>query len=173
MPVPTNLRSAVADIVDDAIALVSISPLAKGVRLTTRLADDATCVSVDRIQIQQVLFNLMRNAIEAMEGCPQRALTLASQRAAVDMVEVSVADTGPGMLDDVLQNLFQPFVTTKPSGMGMGLSICRSIVEGHGGRLTVESHAGRGTVFRLTLPKETCARTTAPGIPRREPGLDI
>ena len=65
---PTTKSEALADIVDDAIALVSISPLAKGVRLTTRLADDATCVSVDRIQIQQVLFNLMRNAIEAMEG---------------------------------------------------------------------------------------------------------
>jgi two-component system sensor kinase FixL len=156
--VPTTQAENLAEIIDESIALTSIGPAAKGVSFATRLADRDTRVLVDRIQIQQVLFNLMRNAVEAMEGQPLRALSVTSVPKGDGMIEVSVADTGPGLHDEVLSNLFKPFVTTKANGMGVGLSICRSIVEGHGGHLTVDTDAGAGTVFRLTLLQESLGK---------------
>ena len=161
---PTMQREDLSGLVTGAIELVSISPAAKGVSIKTHLADDNAPVMVDRVQIQQVLFNLMRNSLEAMQGRPYRALTVASRPEAAGMVEVSVADTGPGLPEAVRGKLFQPFVTTKSDGMGMGLSICRSIVEGHGGRLAVESRSGQGTVFRFTLRSDSCDRTGRPAI---------
>jgi two-component system sensor kinase FixL len=106
---------------------------------------------IDKIQIQQVLLNLMRNAVEAMAGSARRELSITTVRAG-DMVEISVADTGPGLPESVRARLFQPFVTTKSSGMGVGLSVCRTIVEAHGGELRVEDGAGGGTVFLFTVP---------------------
>jgi len=102
--------------------------------------------------VQQVLFNLMRNAVDAMAGLPRRELTLATV-AAGDMVEVSVADSGPGLPEQVRTRLFQPFVTTKPSGMGVGLSICHAIIEAHGGELRAATIPGEGTTFRFTVPR--------------------
>jgi len=103
------------------------------------------------VQIQQVLLNLMRNAIEAMEDSPKRELVIAAAVAEGDMLEVSVADTGPGIAPEVSAQLFQPFFTTKPHGMGVGLSISRTIVEAHGGQIAVAPNPGGGTVFRFTL----------------------
>lgn len=143
-------------IVREAIELASLSPAAKGVVIKAQLADDAARVRANRVQIQQVLFNLMRNAIEAMEGRADRSLTIASGAAVQGMVEVSVADTGPGLPDEVRRKLFQPFVTTKPQGMGIGLSLCRSIIEAHHGRLEAESSPRRGTIFRFTLRCGSC-----------------
>jgi len=98
-----------------------------------------------------VLVNLIRNAAEAMEGSPRREITLVTAPHEVGLIEVSVADTGFGMAEDIAGRLFQPFVTTKPDGMGVGLSICRTIVEAHGGHIRAEASPEGGTVFRFTL----------------------
>jgi two-component system sensor kinase FixL len=109
-------------------------------------------VSIDRVQIQQVLINLMKNAVEAMENSERRELTVSVGNIAPELVQVSVADTGLGISEDMAEKLFQPFVTTKATGMGMGLSICRGIIEAHGGRLWVEPNPGGGAVFCFNIP---------------------
>jgi two-component system, LuxR family, sensor kinase FixL len=111
----------------------------------------------DRVQIQQVLLNLIRNAMEAMEDCEVRELSVGT---VVDdtNVLISVADTGSGIPPEIEAKLFQPFVTTKPEGMGIGLSVCRTIVEAHGGRLWIESNEGGGSVFRFSLPADMATR---------------
>jgi two-component system sensor kinase FixL len=130
------------------LALIGVG---QGLKLDIRVDDSATEAVIDKIQIQQVLLNLMRNAVEAMAGSARRELSITTVRAG-DMVEISVADTGPGLPESVRARLFQPFVTTKSSGMGVGLSVCRTIVEAHGGELRVEDGAGGGTVFLFTVP---------------------
>ena len=109
-------------------------------------------VTGDRVQLQQVLVNLLLNAAQAMAGRdPPRQLVVTAQR--VDQhVEITVYDTGPGIAEPDIERLFKPFFTTKPNGMGMGLAICRTTVESHGGQLTVESRLGQGASFRITLP---------------------
>jgi len=107
---------------------------------------------MDKLQIQQVVVNLVRNAIEAMEGSKRRELTISVARTEDGAVGISVIDTGPGIAPDIADRLFQPFVTTKAQGMGVGLSICRSIVEAHGGRLWAEANPEGGSIFRFTLP---------------------
>jgi two-component system sensor kinase FixL len=97
------------------------------------------------------VLNLMRNAIDAMEDSPKRELIVAARPAEDDMVNVSVSDTGPGIAPEIAEHLFQPFMTTKATGMGVGLSISRTIVESHGGRIWAEPHKGGGTVFHFTL----------------------
>ncbi len=113
--------------------------------------DPAAEVLADKVQIQQVLINLMRNAMEAMAGSERRDLTVRSALIVDDMVEVRVTDTGPGIAPEIADHLFQPFFTTKIHGMGVGLSICRTIVEAHEGRISVEPNPDGGTVFRFTL----------------------
>jgi two-component system sensor kinase FixL len=108
-------------------------------------------VLVEKVQIQQVLLNLMRNAIEAMQGCARKELVVATSLKEQDIVEVSVADTGGGLSSEIADRLFQPFVTTKPAGMGVGLSISKRIVEAHGGKMWAEPNPQGGTVFRFTL----------------------
>jgi two-component system, LuxR family, sensor kinase FixL len=108
-------------------------------------------VLVDRIQIQQVILNLVRNAIEAMQDVEQRELEVSTRWIDPETVEIAVKDTGPGIAPEIAENLFQPFMTTKPHGMGVGLSISRTIVEAHGGRLWAEPNPVGGTIFHLTL----------------------
>jgi two-component system sensor kinase FixL len=108
-------------------------------------------VLADRVQIQQVVLNLIRNAIDAMGESARRDLGISVTAGEPGMVLVSVADTGPGVSLDVEGQLFQPFVTTKPEGMGVGLSISRTIVESHGGRIWVEPTPGGGATFRFSL----------------------
>jgi two-component system sensor kinase FixL len=103
------------------------------------------------VQVQQVLLNLMRNAVEAMRDSDRRELLLSSTRQPDNMVEVAVADTGPGIAAEIASQLFQPFVTTKRTGMGVGLSISRTIIDAHGGRIWCEPNPNGGTVFRFTL----------------------
>jgi len=109
-------------------------------------------VLIDKVQIQQVVVNLMRNAIEAMEVSDRRELTVSTELAEDGVITISVADSGPGIAPELADRLFQPFVTTKAQGMGVGLSICRSIVEAHSGRLWVEANPEGGTIFRFTVP---------------------
>lgn len=138
-------------VIEEACALALIGAAAQQIALQLYFDDTTPRVSIDKIQIQQVLVNLIRNAVEAMVDATQRILTIASAPAADDGVLISVSDTGPGIAADVRNRLFQPFVTSKPNGMGVGLSICRSIVEAHGGRLWAEDSPGGGAMFRLTV----------------------
>lgn len=121
------------------------------VNLSIAIDPAAQTVMIDRVQVQQVLLNLMRNAVEAMEDAPLQRLTVGARQIG-ERALVAVADSGPGLSDEVQARLFQPFVTTKADGLGVGLSICRTIVEAHGGQLTVTSLPGEGTTFSFSLP---------------------
>lgn len=138
-------------LIDDASSLALVGAREADVRVSYDLDPAAELVLTDRIQIEQVLLNLMRNAVEAMHGAPRRELHVATKARRDGMMEVGVIDTGPGLAPEVSGQLFQPFVTTKKHGMGVGLSICRTIVESHGGHIWAESPPGGGTAFRFTL----------------------
>ncbi|WP_262268375.1 PAS domain-containing sensor histidine kinase [Microvirga yunnanensis] len=139
-------------LIEEASALALVGAKEKGVRVAYRLDPDAQLVLADRIQIQQVLLNLIRNAIEAMQDATRRELTIATGSLPQDgLIAISVEDTGTGIAPEVAAQLFQPFMTTKKHGMGVGLSICRTIVEAHGGKISVVSEPGQGTTFRFTL----------------------
>jgi PAS domain S-box-containing protein len=135
-----------------ALALNSIAPMA--VRLRFGFDDAARSVLVNRVQIQQVMVNLIRNAAEAMADQESREVTLATKALDDGTIEVAIADIGPGIPGDIAARLFEPFVSTKHDGMGLGLSISRSIIEAHDGRLIAEPNPGGGTIFRFTLPSE-------------------
>src|SRR5271169_2485379 len=140
-------------LVEEALALALVGARQRGVRVSLEFDHTLPPVLVDHVQIQQVVLNLVRNAIEAMEQVQRRELTIGTRRVPEQgMVEVIVCDTGPGIAPDLAERLFQPFVTTKATGMGLGLSICREIVEAHHGRLTTAPAPSGGAVFRVTLP---------------------
>jgi two-component system, LuxR family, sensor kinase FixL len=138
-------------LIEEASALALVGAKEHGVRVRFHLHPSIALVLADKVQIQQVILNLIRNAIEAMETTNRRELVISTSHAEDEMVAVSVADTGSGIAPERVSQLFQPFVTTKPQGMGVGLSISRTIVEAHGGRLWCEPNPGGGTVFRFTL----------------------
>lgn len=139
------------EIIEEACALALVGAKEDGIRTTVTRNQDIPPVVVDRIQIQQVLINLIRNAIDAMRGAAHRDLVI--EALLVDgMVQVRVADTGAGVSTAALPDLFKPFVTTKETGMGVGLSISRTIAEAHGGRLHYEANPSGGAIFVLTLP---------------------
>jgi two-component system sensor kinase FixL len=141
----------VAKMVEEASALALVGAKEHDVKVHLTVDAKPRHVVVDKIQIQQVLLNLLRNAVEAMEGSARRELEIAAAPRG-DVIEFAVVDTGPGLAPEVEAQLFQPFVTTKRHGMGIGLSICRTIVEAHGGRLWSEPTPGGGVTFRFTLP---------------------
>ena len=140
-----------SQVIEEAIALTRASVRDRGLTLTVETDPPGVRVEIDKIQVQQVLFNLQRNAIEAMQDQPRRELVVATTLVQGGMVEISVADTGPGLVAEVRAKLFQPFVTTKVHGMGVGLSVCQAIVESHGGRLWADDNPRRGTIFRFTV----------------------
>ena len=142
---------SLATLVEDASELALIGAREKGVEASFRLDPGADSVLVDRIQIQQVLINLMRNAIEAMAGWPRRSLTVSTVPDEPGFVRVIVADTGPGVQPEIAENLFRAFHSTKLTGMGLGLSICRTIVEANGGRIWMEPALDGGARFIFTL----------------------
>jgi two-component system, LuxR family, sensor kinase FixL len=142
----------VKKLVEEASALALVGAKDSGVRVHFDLSPGADFVLADKVQVQQVLLNLIRNAIEAMAGCERRDLLVATARAPDNMVEISVADTGTGISSEISAQLFQPFVTTKANGTGVGLSISRTIVEAHGGSISPRPNGGGGTVFSFTLP---------------------
>lgn len=141
---------APAVLIQDAVAL--IGPLDSGVTLIAAANSDLPEVVVDRIQIQQVLVNLIRNALEAMQGCAVRRLIVTAVTLPCGQVEFSLTDTGRGLPAEVAAKLFQPFVSTKKDGMGVGLSICRSIIAEHRGSISAEPNPPGGTIFRFRLP---------------------
>jgi two-component system, LuxR family, sensor kinase FixL len=141
----------VKKLVEEASALGLVGAKDQAIRVRFDFDPSVELVLADKIQIQQILLNLMRNSVEAMQGSARRELRLSVVREDNDMVQVSVADTGSGLAPEVASQLFQPFVTTKQHGMGVGLSICRTIAESHGGKIWVEANPGGGTVFRFTL----------------------
>ncbi|HET9459202.1 MAG TPA: PAS domain S-box protein [Sphingomicrobium sp.] len=138
-------------LVGEANALALVGSREHGIDVQIDLDPKAGEVFVDRIQVQQVLINLIRNAIDAMVESPRRCLRISTLKQD-GMVKVSVSDTGTGINEPIAEQLFQPFVTSKKAGMGIGLSICRTIVEAHGGRIWFEAGADGGTAFSFTLP---------------------
>jgi two-component system sensor kinase FixL len=141
----------ISKLVEEASALALVGAKEEGVKTLFRFESHTDTVLVEKVQIQQVLLNLMRNAIEAMHDCERKELLVATAAVDGDMIEVRVADTGQGLSETIADRLFQPFVTTKPAGMGVGLSISKRIIEAHGGRMWAEPNPGGGTVFRFTL----------------------
>jgi two-component system, LuxR family, sensor kinase FixL len=148
-------------LIEEAAALALVGARERGIQVAFRFDPELPTVLVDRIQIQQVLFNLIRNAVEAMtavalpsEGPAPHTNELVVTAASVgpEAVEVTISDTGPGFAPEVAARLFEAFVSTKPGGMGMGLAICRSIIEAHDGTLWAELNPGGGAVFRFVLP---------------------
>ena len=142
---------SVRKLVEEASALALVGAKDLGVRVRFVFDPTIDLVLADKVQVQQVLLNLIRNAIEAMEESQNRELVISTRPAADDMLAISVADTGHGIAPDMTAQLFQPFVTTKRHGMGVGLSISRTIVEAHGGQIDVEPNPVGGTVFCFTL----------------------
>src|SRR6266699_3424420 len=142
---------SITKLVEEASALALVGAKERGVRVTFRLDPRADLVLADKVQVQQVLINLMRNAIDAMEESHRRELIIATNADDEEMVAISVADTGTGVAPEVAEQLFQPFVTTKRQGMGVGLSISRTIVEAHGGEIWLDPNPEGGTIFSFTL----------------------
>ena len=138
-------------LIEEATALALAGSGALGIRVWFRFDARASTIIADRIQIQQVLVNLIRNAAEAMGGAEGRELVLATKFVDSETVEVAVADRGPGLPKGMIGELFRPFVSTKRDGMSLGLLICRSIIEAHGGRLWSEPNPGGGTIFHFSL----------------------
>src|SRR5215831_13539990 len=146
---PFDLNEAVSEV----IALARSAIVRNGVSVQTRLADGLFSVQGDRVQVQQVVMNLILNAVEAMGSVEAGARELLiSTTQDHTGARVAVRDSGPGIDPTHLERVFEAFYTTKSNGMGMGLSICRSIIEGQGGRLWAEANEPRGAVFRFTLP---------------------
>jgi two-component system sensor kinase FixL len=142
---------SVQKLVEEACALALVGAKDLGVRVRFHFDQGADLALADRVQVQQVLLNLVRNAIEAMQQSDTRELILSAMPAPDKMIRISVSDTGPGIAPEVSNQLFQPFVSTKRQGMGVGLSISRTIIEGHGGRIWVDSKPGGGATFSFTL----------------------
>jgi two-component system sensor kinase FixL len=142
----------VRKLIEEAGALALVGSREHGVRSVFEFARDTERVLVDRIQIQQVLINLMRNALEAMRDSPVRELVVRTSEDDEGFVWIHVTDTGPGIADEICETLFQPFVTSKSSGMGIGLSISKRIIESHGGQITARRNDAGGATFSFSLP---------------------
>lgn len=144
---------SLAAVVEEASILGGTGAGVAGIKTHFDLARDLPLIQIDKVQIQQVVVNLVRNAVEVLHEVDRRSLVIRTIRGENRTQEVAVADTGPGIAPEVADQLFKPFVTTKEDGMGIGLSISRSIVEAHGGKLWAEPNPGGGTIFRFTLPE--------------------
>lgn len=140
-----------ARLLNDAIALALIDGQGHDVTVETSLAQDADLVLVEPIHVQQVLVNLLRNAVEAMQGGRNKRVEISTTKRDDGFIEVTIADSGPGLDRHIAKRLFQPFVSTKESGMGLGLSICHTIVNSHGGKIWAEPSTLGGTAFHFTL----------------------
>lgn len=140
-------------LVEEASALALVGAKEHGIRVQYDFSREVDLVLVDKVQIQQVVLNLVRNAVDAMadSSSPRRELTIALAPVDDDIAQVTVADSGPGIDPEVAERLFQPFITTKRAGMGVGLSISRTIVEAHGGHIWAGAREGGGALFGFTV----------------------
>lgn len=138
-------------VVEEICDLAAVGTATEGIDVEMHLAADLPPVLIDAIQIQQVILNLVRNSIDALTHCDNGAIAISTARRG-DMVEVTVTDNGPGLPPETRGRLFEPFVSTKPDGIGIGLTICRTIVEAQGGEIEADSRADAGTAFRFTVP---------------------
>ena len=142
---------SITKLVEEASALALVGVKDRGIRVQFRFNPEVDLVLADRVQVQQVLLNLILNAMDAMESSPTRELVVAISPAENNQVKISVADTGSGIAPEIAEQLFQPFITTKRHGMGIGLSISRAIIDAHNGRIWVEPNPAGGTIFHFTL----------------------
>jgi C4-dicarboxylate-specific signal transduction histidine kinase len=149
---PRKSHLNINEVIRDVIRLARREATNSGVSIQTRFDDDIPVIEGDRVQLQQVILNLIMNAVEAMSGTSEqvREIFISTANAGAG-VHVEVRDTGPGLPPDTVAQLFDAFYTTKPNGLGLGLSICRSIVEAHGGLLRASNNVPHGAVFRFTL----------------------
>ena len=145
-------RESLPELIQEASVIGFVDEASTGVAHRFAFDPEARWIEADRVQVQQVLINLIRNAVDAVRDKPMREVAIATSPRG-DMVEVSVADTGPGIPPELGDTLFTPFETTKEEGMGIGLSISRTIVEAHGGKIWAEAAPGGGALFRFTLPR--------------------
>lgn len=148
-------------LIEEAGVLAFVDEGVLGIEREVELDPAAQWVRADRVQIQQVLINLIRNAVEAMANSPVRKVTVSSRALGQDLVEIRVADTGPGIAAEHMDSLFSQFMTTKTEGMGIGLPISRTIVEAHGGKIWADNREGGGAVFCFTLPRGKRRRAAA------------
>ena len=144
----------ISDVVNEACALALVGARSEGVETTMTMASGLPEIMMDRIQIQQVVVNLIRNSLDATMEQSKRTILVKTSHGADGTVEVSVADNGPGLDKSVAERLFQPFNSSKPDGMGIGLSISRTIIEQHGGRIWANPNDGGGVIFSFALPVE-------------------
>jgi two-component system sensor kinase FixL len=144
-------------LLEEASALALVGTRDRGVRVTYLFDPTLDLVLVDKVQIQQVVLNLVRNSMEALAESDRRELIIKTAQAHGGLVEVRVSDTGPGLAEEVAKQLFQPFVTTKAKGMGLGLSISRSIIDAHGGRMQASPNPTGGVTFSFALPSGEAA----------------
>jgi signal transduction histidine kinase len=151
---PRRDRFEINAAIRGVIELTHGEAVKNGVSVRTELADGLPVIEGDRVQLQQVILNLIVNAIQAMCGVAveKRELRISSEHTASEGVRVAVRDSGPGLSPGSVERLFEPFYTTKSEGLGMGLSICRSIIEAHGGQLIASTNMPNGAVFQFTVP---------------------
>jgi C4-dicarboxylate-specific signal transduction histidine kinase len=161
---------SINEVILDIIALMRSELERNRFELRTRLAKDLPPIQGDRVQLQQVILNLIVNAMEAMHDSEPRQLLIQSGIDETQTIVVSVADSGPGVDSANIDRIFNSFYTTKPAGIGMGLSICRSIIETHGGRLRARANAPRGAIFEFTLPRQQTDQSDAQAPPARKSG---
>jgi signal transduction histidine kinase len=147
------------EVVREVIVLTHSEALKTGVSVKTQFADGLSLIVGDRVQLQQVALNLVVNAIQAMASVADgvRDLLITTARTEANFVLVRVADSGPGLDPQTLEHVFDPYYTTKPDGLGMGLAICHSIIDAHNGRLWASANEPRGAVFQFTLPADRAA----------------
>jgi C4-dicarboxylate-specific signal transduction histidine kinase len=153
---PRKDRLDINDTIREVIALTRSELRSSGTSLRTQLADGLPLIPGDRIELQQVMLNLILNAVEAMSGSDEgsRELLISTDEDGANGVRIAVRDRGPGLRPESVDRLFDAFYTTKPDGMGMGLSICRSIIEAHGGRVWATTNLPQGAAFQFTLPQQ-------------------
>jgi two-component system sensor kinase FixL len=145
---------SVNEIVDEVLRLLRSEFIDRGISVHSELAANLPTLQGDRVELQQVLINLLTNACDAMADMPSdaRALTIRTGLDGNDFVSISVCDTGPGIAKGNLEQVFEAFFTSKENGVGLGLSVCRTIINAHGGKLWAEQNSDHGATFRLSLP---------------------
>lgn len=158
---PDQSHENINRIVEEAAAIASVGSKGKGIRTTYDFSESLPNVWVDRIQIQQVVMNLVRNSIDAMEHSERRELTLRTKLAGPEQIEVTIIDSGSGISAKTAERLFMPFVSTKSDGTGLGLAICRTIVEAHGGKLLHLPNPQGGAIFKFNVPVDTNSQSKA------------